>query len=302
MIYPKISVVTPCFNMEKYIEATILSVINQNYPNLEYIVIDGGSTDGTMEIVNRYKDKISIIVSEKDNGMYDAIQKGFNSATGDIFAWLNADDHYFAWTLETVGRIFAENEDINWICGLPSFLGKDGMLARVNNNAGAKRSKDIKNGWHRKEIYNYLQQESMFYRREVYWNSGAMNFVEQQNYRYAADFKLWMNFAEKYELVSVNLPLAAFRRHTDSISVNQVEKYLAEVQKAREGKPKYPNILWRIIPKNFFFICLLRILTLRKTKMCSYSFEKQKYIVKNVLRSVSSNTLTDLYYEFMFRR
>jgi glycosyltransferase involved in cell wall biosynthesis len=288
--------------MEKYIETTILSVISQNYPNLEYIIIDGGSTDNTRNIVNRYRDKISVAVSEKDDGMYDAISKGFNMASGDLLAWLNADDHYFAWTLKTVGRIFSENNSVKWLCGASSFLSEEGMLVRVNNNAGAKSRKDIKNGWFKKEIYNYLQQESMFFRREVYRNSGGLQFAGNGSYRYAADFKLWMNFAEHYELVSVNLPLAAFRRRADSLSTAQMGSYRKELQKACAGKPEYPNVLWRIIPKNFFFICLMRVFTLRKTEMCSYSFEKQRYMVKNILRSISSNTLTDLYYEFKFRK
>jgi glycosyltransferase involved in cell wall biosynthesis len=288
--------------MEKYIEATIQSVVNQNYPNLEYIVVDGGSTDGTMEIVNSYKNSIALIISEKDDGMYDAIQKGFSRATGEIFAWLNADDNYFSWTLETVGRIFAENSDVDWLCGVSAFLDEDGNLARICNNASAKHQKDIRRGWCRRGVYGYLQQESMFYRREVYKNSDGLTFALKDNFRYAADFKLWMNFAENHELTSVALPLAAFRRRAGSISVSLVDKYESEVKRACAGNPKYPNFLWRIIPKNFFFICLMRALTFRKTKMAFYSFEKQKYLIKNVLRSVSSNTLTDLYYEFKFRK
>ena len=88
----KISVVTVCYNMAQYIETTIKSVLSQDYPNLEYIVIDGGSTDGTQQIIEKYKDQLAYYVSEPDNGMYDAINKGFSKATGDIIAWINADD------------------------------------------------------------------------------------------------------------------------------------------------------------------------------------------------------------------
>lgn len=92
----KISIVTPVFNAEKYIERNIRSVMNQNYTNYEHIVVDGGSTDNTLDVAGKYKDRYPmVLISEKDNGMYDAICKGFNIATGNIFAWLNADDTYY---------------------------------------------------------------------------------------------------------------------------------------------------------------------------------------------------------------
>ena len=112
--------------MEKYLEQTILSIISQDYPNLEYIIVDGGSTDHTMDIINKYKSKISIIISEPDNGMYDAINKGIESSTGDILAWLNADDIYFPWTLSMVAKVFSENNEISWIRGIPAFLDESG--------------------------------------------------------------------------------------------------------------------------------------------------------------------------------
>ena len=92
--WPKISIVTPSYNQGDFLEQTILSVLNQNYPNLEYIIIDGGSTDKSMEIIKKYEKYISYWISEKDNGQADAIKKGFRKSSGEIFAWINSDDNY----------------------------------------------------------------------------------------------------------------------------------------------------------------------------------------------------------------
>jgi glycosyltransferase involved in cell wall biosynthesis len=93
MYYPKISIVIPSYNQGKYLEETILSVINQNYPNLEYVIIDDGSTDNSVEIIKKYEKYLTYWVSEKDNGQSDAINKGLKKCTGEIFNWLNSDDY-----------------------------------------------------------------------------------------------------------------------------------------------------------------------------------------------------------------
>lgn len=124
----KISIITPCYNMEKFIEGTILSVLNQNYPNLEYIIIDGASTDRTLEIIEKYKDRISLIISEPDKGMYDAINKGLSRATGDIMAYINADDQYLPGTLSLVNRLFSKFKNVDWISGVPTFMDEDRII------------------------------------------------------------------------------------------------------------------------------------------------------------------------------
>lgn len=160
--------------MEKYIEGTIISVLSQNYDNLEYIIVDGGSTDSSMEIINKYRDKIAVVISEPDHGMYDAIAKGFAIATGDIFAYINADDTYFPHTFRLVNEIFTANSEIDWIGGRPAYINENRNLTDIFPQVGAKRSKDIARGYFHQNAYGFLMQESMFWRKELYIKSGGL--------------------------------------------------------------------------------------------------------------------------------
>src|SRR5437868_9654465 len=114
---PKISIVTPSFNQGQFIEETIRSVLDQNYPNLEYLVIDGGSTDQTIEIIRKYEAQFSYWETEKDRGQVHAINKGLARATGDIFAFINSDDIYLPRTFATVAKYFDDHPSAEWICG-----------------------------------------------------------------------------------------------------------------------------------------------------------------------------------------
>jgi len=117
MDYPKISIITPSYNQGRYIEQTIQSVLSQNYPNLEYIIIDGGSTDETVDIIKKYESQLTYWVSEKDSGQTDAINKGFAKCTGYIINWLNSDDYYEPATLHRVANAFMNNKDCKVVCG-----------------------------------------------------------------------------------------------------------------------------------------------------------------------------------------
>ena len=126
--WPKISIITPSYNQGEFLERTILSVIEQNYPNLEYIIIDGGSTDGSVDIIQKYADKLAYWISEKDNGQTHAINKGFKKATGEIVAWLNSDDELCEGALMAVASVFMEHDEADFVFGNQYSIDSNGKI------------------------------------------------------------------------------------------------------------------------------------------------------------------------------
>lgn len=171
--YPKISIVTPSYNQGHFIEETILSVIGQHYPNLEYIIIDGGSTDNTVEIIKKYEKLITYWISEKDNGQAEAINKGFSMAKGQIFGWLNSDDMYLPGTLKYISeKLNIENKDL--ILG-NCFHMKEGSEFGFGSNVQKSKEKyDIK-------VCDFAIQPSSFWTKNAWQATGQLtvkyNFV-----------------------------------------------------------------------------------------------------------------------------
>ncbi len=287
----KISVITVCYNMAEYIEQTILSVLSQNYPDLEYIIIDGASTDGTKDIIEKYKNQLAYYISEPDNGMYDAIAKGFNKATGDILAWLNADDVYFPWTLSTVNKVFTEYPETQWLGGKYAFLNEDGQLSNIFPRTSVRSRKDIANGWCRDGVLGPLQQESMFWRRGLYDRSGGLD----ASYRYAGDFELWMRFALHSELAKIDIPLAAFRKRSASLSNAGKNKYAAEICLATMGKRKRPGLAWNLFASSNVAVQILRLLRIRKGVIFHYSLKNHELIRSRKYSCASNHDFQSLF-------
>lgn len=222
--FPKISIITPSFNQADYLEATILSVLNQNYPNLEYIIIDGGSTDNSVEIIKKYADKLAFWVSEPDKGLYDAVQKGFNQSTGDIMAWLNSDDLYYPNALMTVADIFNDFSTIKWLTTVPTTFDEKGRTVNITDPKTVKWSKfRFYTG-----DYAWIQQESTFWRRSLWQQSGGKMTIQL---RFAGDFDVWLRFFRYEKLYFIPTLTGGFRmRSKEQLSLDNMENYLIEAE------------------------------------------------------------------------
>lgn len=290
----KISIIIPTYNIEKYLEFTLKSIISQDYPNLELVIMDAGSTDGTLQILEKYKQNFSVFISEKDNGQYDAINKGFLHATGDIFAYINGDDTYYPWTFRMVSKIFNENSNIQWIGGIPTTMNHAGIINGFSYNTPARPRKYIQNGWFKDNSFGYLQQEGMFWTRELWEKSGGLD----TKYRLAADYDLWIKFSKYSELVSVGIPFACFRIRKDSRSYAFENVYKAEVTEISRDLPR-PGIFFSKISKNRSLNLLARKLTFKKSLTFKYYKINQSWRLRSTFDSMSIHPLSSFIQELL---
>ncbi|HTX70917.1 MAG TPA: glycosyltransferase family 2 protein [Thermoleophilia bacterium] len=215
---PRISVVTPSFNQVAFIRDTLRSVLDQGYPELDYVVVDGGSTDGSADVIREYQDQLAWWVSEPDRGHPDAINKGFAHTSGEIMCWINSSDAYYPWTLATVAEIFAGLPQVEWIMGVPSELGLAGGPKKVA--PAYFNIYDILAG-----RYRWIQQESVFWRRSLWERAGGK--LDESKLR-VADFDLWLRFLRLSPLYHVETVLGAFRNHDDRLGDQADGRYESE--------------------------------------------------------------------------
>ncbi len=219
---PKISIVTPSFNQGQFLEECIDSILSQDYPNLEYIIMDGGSSDNSVEIIRKYERYLTYWQSQPDGGQYAAIQAGFERSTGEIMAWLNSDDKYHGNALFTVAYLFACNSEIDWLVGRSTWWGKEGELTGIMDYLPSHNRQQFLD---KRFDKTWVQQESTFWRRSLWERSGGCLKTELD---FAGDLELWVRFFRHADLYTVNALLGGYRGHGDQKAAHSMDKYMVE--------------------------------------------------------------------------
>ncbi|HEX4054877.1 MAG TPA: glycosyltransferase family 2 protein [Tepidisphaeraceae bacterium] len=228
---PSVSIVTPTLGQAAFIEATIQSVLEQDYPRLEYFVADGGSTDGTLDLLRKYDSRLRWI-SQPDHGQADAINKGFAQTTGEILAWLNSDDTYAPGAVSAAANFFAAHPEVGVVYGNADFIDAAGhRIGRCQNIEPFSR--------HRLLYYSdFLVQPAVFFRRSVFESAGGLD----PSLCWSMDYDLWLKLSTRTQFAFIPRVLANYRwldtSKTGSGGRKRIDEVLSVVQ--RHGAPTLP--------------------------------------------------------------
>jgi len=202
-IQPLVSIITPSFNQARYIEATIQSVLTQDYPKIEYIIVDGGSTDNTVAIIKKHEGRIAWWVSEQDQGQTDAINKGFARAQGKILAWLNSDDTYEPGAISAAVNYLQAHPEVGMVYGDCNFINEEGHV--IGKFGSAQTDQQLL-----RQGYVHIPQQTMFFRADLWKQVGPLD----PSFYFAMDYDLWTRISARAELTYVPQMWANFRLHT----------------------------------------------------------------------------------------
>lgn len=221
MDWPKISIVTPSFNQGEFIEETIRSVLLQGYPNLEYIIIDGGSTDDSVEIIKNYATQLTYWVSEEDDGQSHAINKGFEHATGDIYGWLNSDDFFLPGALKAFALSYSSDENIVAWAGSAVEINRLGEMTGEFEPRVDGDLEFMADWW----VSSQIRQPACAFRGSVF---NAVNGVDNELH-YAMDFDLWLKLRKRGRFTSIDMNIACVRLYPEIKTASNIEMRDAEV-------------------------------------------------------------------------
>jgi len=230
-VFPLVSIVTPSFNQAEFLERTIQSVLSQDYPNLEYIIIDGGSTDGSVEIIRKYENRLAYWVSEKDKGQTNAINKGFNRAKGEIFAWLNSDDIYEPGAIHAAVEALTSDPSLGFVYGDCNFIDShDRIIGKFD-----ARQTDLKK---LQRGYVHIPQQAFFFRGALWKKVGPLD----ESIYFAMDYDLWLRLARIAPFRYIPGKVwADFRLHEDAKTITADASCWPEMIqiRRRDGRSKF---------------------------------------------------------------
>jgi glycosyltransferase involved in cell wall biosynthesis len=223
---PKVSIITPSFNQCHFLERTIQSVLKQDYPDLEYIIVDGGSVDGSLEIIKAYEDTLAAWISEPDLGQADAINKGFGMASGQVLAWLNSDDEYRSGAVSQAVEYLQSHPEIGMVYARAYYIDEDGRIvaeypAAPTDYHGLRRGRTT------------IPQQTMFFRSVLWDMVGPLD----PTFYYAMDYDLWVRIAEVSPIAFNRNHWAHFRLHGSSKSMREAYRCWPEMMRVhfRDG-------------------------------------------------------------------
>jgi glycosyltransferase involved in cell wall biosynthesis len=225
-----VSIVSPSYNQAAYLELTIRSVLDQGYPELEYMVVDGGSSDGSVEIIKRHADRLAWWVSEKDTGQAEAINKGLSRAHGEIVAWLNSDDVYLPGAIAGAVRAFAAHPQAVLVYGDTRAVDADDHTFNILRYRQLSLDDLL--------CYEIIGQPAVFMRRSAFESAGGLDL----SYHYMLDHQLWIKIAQLGELVHVEEQWAAARYHPNAKNRAQATGFAREAFRLREWMQSQPGL------------------------------------------------------------
>ena len=227
---PLVSIVTPSFNQARYLEQTMRSVLEQDYPHIEYLVIDGASKDGSVDIIQKYESQLAYWVSEKDSGQAEAINKGISRATGEIVAWINSDDYYLPGVVSSAVKVFEENPDVVLIYGDMLAVDENGQTTNVMKY-GQFSLADLL-------CFQIIGQPSVFFRRDALQQAGLLDTT----FHFLLDHHLWIRIAQHGKILHVPQTWSAARYHAEAKNRAKAAEFGHEAFRILDWAKKQPGL------------------------------------------------------------
>lgn len=272
---PLVSIVTPSFNQAEFLEESILSVVRQDYPHIQYIVIDGGSSDGSVEIIRKYEKYINYWISEPDNGQAHAINKGFMHANGSIFAWLNSDDLLTPSAVTIAAHFLSTNPLIGVVYADRLHIDKRGNIIGIRKCPGHDQRMFKRNFT--------LPQETVFFRKEIFDDVGGLD----EHLQFSMDFDLWCKMTKVADMYHIPAFLGYYREHENAKSVNfhgissGIEREYAEEHKIVYRRHFGTDLPRESMMKWYRLYRKLRIIYEQRTRAYLLETQKIRSIVNN---------------------